>query len=266
MASYADSLLTTSEHVVYRTRKHWIAPVVIALPATFIILGGVIALLIHLLVDIRGLNQLTLWGGWIAVLVGASWLGNSFARWASMEYVVTNQKVIKAWGILRKFSESASLEKINEISMEQGLIGRVLGYGTLQVRTASDSADLRYWAMETPQEYRKEILEAKHAYERADAEFIAGAFSQSRSAGDPATLPAGEVPPPRAAVAPVEVSEFSEGSAAAAIVDPSPPTSADAEQAGDVPALLAKLGALRDAGVLTAAEFEAKKAELLGRL
>ena len=34
----------------------------------------------------------------------------------------------------------------------------------------------------------------------------------------------------------------------------------------DVPAMLAQLGALRDQGVVTPAEFEAKKAELLARM
>jgi hypothetical protein len=47
-----------------------------------------------------------------------------------------------------------------------------------------------------------------------------------------------------------------------------PPRSAPVASSPDPDALeqLRKLGELRDAGVLTAAEFEAKKAELLGRI
>lgn len=44
------------------------------------------------------------------------------------------------------------------------------------------------------------------------------------------------------------------------------PAPAPAAAAPDVPAMLAQLGALRDQGVVTPAEFEAKKAELLARM
>jgi len=48
--------------------------------------------------------------------------------------------------------------------------------------------------------------------------------------------------------------------------DTQPPLAAAVDEQGDPMDQLRKLGELRDAGVVTAEEFEAKKAELLGRL
>jgi hypothetical protein len=45
-----------------------------------------------------------------------------------------------------------------------------------------------------------------------------------------------------------------------------PPAAAAVAQTGDIPALLEKLHELTTKGILTAAEFEAKKAELLKKL
>lgn len=237
--TYVDTLLTAKENVIYRTRKHWIAPILVALPASAAIVGGVVVMLLHRrLRDVTFIGPLTSWIGWLAILIGIVWLADSFTRWYTMEYVVTNEKVIKAWGRFRKNSESASLEKINEISMQQPVIGRLLDFGTLQVRTASDSADLRYWFMEAPQEFRRHILESKQLYERADAEHIARALGTELSEPVPGVTETPQAPPHVAAKSPTTA----------------------------VPELISQLAALRDQGVLTESEFQTKKSELLGRL
>lgn len=232
--TYADSLLTANENVVYRTRKHWLAPVVVALPASAITLGGILVLVLHSRVrHITFIGPATNWVGWLAILVGVGWLIYSFMRWYTMEYVVTNRKVIKAWGMIRKSSDSASLEKINEISMQQSLLGRLLNFGTLQVRTASDMADLRYWFMRDPQMFRRQILEAKQQFELADAHYIARAVTGAA--------------PAKSAASPEAAAE-------------------QADESARVPELISQLAKLRDQGVLTESEFQTKKAELLGRL
>jgi Short C-terminal domain len=45
-----------------------------------------------------------------------------------------------------------------------------------------------------------------------------------------------------------------------------PPTGVQEDTAPDIPDQIRKLGELRDSGVLTAEEFEAKKTELLSRM
>jgi hypothetical protein len=79
-------------------------------------------------------------------------------------------------------------------------------------------------------------------------------------------MPPGFAPPASPAVAPPPAAQAQR---APASMPPSvPPTAPPAVRpASDDPVeQIRKLAALRDAGVLTPAEFDAKKAELLGRL
>ncbi|MBU6359190.1 MAG: PH domain-containing protein [Chloroflexota bacterium] len=58
--------------------------------------------------------------------------------WASNLDVVTTRRFIQVRGILSKSSFDSSLEKINDVAMQQSVIGRILGYGTVSIMTASD--------------------------------------------------------------------------------------------------------------------------------
>jgi uncharacterized membrane protein YdbT with pleckstrin-like domain len=227
---YVDTLLTSGETILYRTKKHWIAPVLATIPGALLTLAG-LALLIGQFWLEGWFGTGVLWVGLAVLIVGIAFLAWSFMHWLTQEYVVTDQKVIKAEGWLRKKSEGASLEKINEIEMEQPVIGRMLNFGTLKIRTASDEADLRYWMMRSPAEFRKQILEAKQRLERADAIYIADAVHT-----------------------------------AAAVPQVAGPAPEDGPDPAQIPDLIQKLAALRDAGAITPAEFDAKKAELLGRM
>jgi hypothetical protein len=84
--------------------------------------------------------------------------------------------------------------------------------------------------MREPMDFRKQILDQKQEFEAGDARSIAEAVRQSA---------------PAAPAAPAE------------------PAGPSAE---DITATIERLAALRASGAITAEEFEAKKAELLGRL
>jgi uncharacterized membrane protein YdbT with pleckstrin-like domain len=227
---YVEELLASNEHIVYRTRKHWIAPLFATVSGTLLTVGGIAALTGTLFVDGGFLDGLFLWGGILALLVGLALLAKAFVVWWSEEYVVTNHKVMKVSGILKKTAEGSALEKINDITISQSLLGRWLEYGTLTVLTAADESNLHYTAMREPMEFRKQILDQKQEFEAGDARAIAEAVRQSA---------------PAAPAAPAE------------------PAGPSAE---DITATIERLAALRASGAITAEEFEAKKAELLGRL
>jgi uncharacterized membrane protein YdbT with pleckstrin-like domain len=232
---YVEELLASNEQVIYRTRKHWIAPLFATVTGTLLTVGGIAAMTGRIFADAAWLDDVLLWGGLLALLAGLVLLGKAFVEWWSEEYVVTNHKVMKVSGILRKTAEGSALEKINDITISQSVLGRALDFGTLSVLTAADESNLRYTEMREPMEFRKQILDQKQEYEAGDARAIAEAVRQHQA---PAPAPTAAAP---AAPAP--------GSGAA-----------------EITATIERLAQLRDSGALTAEEFEAKKAELLGRL
>ena len=227
--SYVESLLATGEEIVYTTKKHWIAPLFSTVTGTLLTLAGLAAMFGQAFWFDGFLGDLLLWGGLIVLLVGLGMLINAAVKWWAQFYFVTNQKVMKVEGVLRKSTSGSALEKINDITMDQPLLGRWLGYGTVRVLTAADESNLHYTFMRQPLEFRKAILDAKLLWEKRDAQDIAdavrGAATHPAVAAAPATQSAQEI--------------------------------ADS---------IERLAQLRDSGAITTEEFEAKKAELLDRM
>jgi len=244
---YTESLLATNEKILYRTKQHWMAPIFGTIAGVLVLVGGVVLFVLQLTMGTDGavgaLRTLAFWASLILVVVGVAMVGYSYVQWWVEDYAVTNQKVVKVAGLLRKRTSGAALEKINDVIMEQGPLGRMLGYGTLKVATASDSTDLIYETMRAPADFRRAMLDQKMEFEQADARHIAAAVIASAPAAAPAPAPAQPVTMP----AP-------------------PPAPAPAPTASPAEAKLRSLAKLRDDGLLTPEEFEAKKAELLNDL
>lgn len=224
---YVDDLLANNEQVIYTTRKHWVAPLVNTVSGSLATLGAIVALVWALFLEPGWLRTLLVWGGVAALIVGLFLLARAFVIWLSQLYLVTNQKVMLVSGVLRKKAEGSALEKITDITIEQPLLGRWLDYGTVRVLTAADESNRRYRVMREPMAFRKTILDQKQAFELGQSRDIVEAV-RSTQAGAPV------------AAAPQSTDEITE--------------------------VIAKLAALRDSGAITSEEFEAKKAELLGRI
>jgi len=52
--------------------------------------------------------------------------------WRAEEYIITGRRVLKIEGLLDKKSGDSSLDKINDAVLKQGLLARMLRYGTLR--------------------------------------------------------------------------------------------------------------------------------------
>jgi len=244
---YTESLLATNEKILYRTKQHWMAPIFGTIAGVLVLVGGVVLFVLQLTMGTDGavgaLRTLAFWASLILVVVGVAMVGYSYVQWWVEDYAVTNQKVVKVAGLLRKRTSGAALEKINDVIMEQGPLGRMLGYGTLKVATASDSTDLVYETMRNPADFRRAMLDQKMEFEQADARHIAAAVRDAAYQGPPPQEVVTQVPPP-APVAPAPVA-------------PPAPAAPTADEK------LRSLAKLRDDGIISPEEFEAKKAELL---
>ena len=256
--SYADGLLSTGEHVVHRERQHWF---VLVWNARYALLGLLAAVVLFFLGgtlpgDGIGGGMRTLLG-WLTlglVVGGLIWTIWSVFRWQSQEYVITNRRVIQAEGVINKKATDSSLEKINDAVLTQNWIGRIFGFGDLDVLTASDIGVDRLRMLVDATDFKKAMLDAKYNYER---ELNAPMPGPPLRVGTP-------VEP---AVAPAAASQSAPTQAAAAQPAPAPAgPPASAMSPDDVTATLGRLADLRDRGAISVAEYEAKKAELLGRL
>ena len=263
MGTYAESLLTPDERVLRRERQHPIALILDSWMA--IILWGITIVLIlagiflpdeFLGRDLFGsdtwfgsagmaLTLLTLLGGIAVVAIRWWW-------WRTQEFIVTNYRLVLAWGVINKSASDSSLEKINDAQLEISWLGRILDYGHLEVLTAApiQGADMLH-RLNHAKEFKKAMMTAKHELQAAEGSDGEGDRAASRPAPPPAPV-AQEPAPAPAPAARIDVSGGDD------------PMRADTPD--EVTAVLSELAKLRDAGTISNDEYEAKKTELLERL
>ena len=81
-------------------------------------------------------------------------------------WVVTNLRVIDERGIFTLFTKESPLEKINNLSYEQTVIGRMLNFGQVEIQTAAEDGATVYTLITNPKRLKDEIAVARDAYSR----------------------------------------------------------------------------------------------------
>ena len=279
--AYADGLLSKGERIVHREKQH---PWVFVWGARFTILAVVIAAILGWLSLNMGTEGITGTARtvltWIVAVLffgGLALLLWTTLRYLNQEYVLTNRRVLQVEGVINKRVVDSSLEKINDAVLTQSIFGRALGFGDLEVLTASEAAISEFKMIRRPIEFKKAMLDAKYEYERE----IAG--TGDLDPGPPlrdapaAPVAAAAVPPTvmsaavTTPVAPVgdetrtTTIPTSDGAPAAPGAG-SASAPASSMSSDELTRTLASLADLRDRGAISADEYERKKAEILGRL
>jgi hypothetical protein len=272
--SYARNLLSRGEEIVFETRQHWFA--VLAQVWLFAVLAVLaLAVLIWQSTSTRwsgtGLLQIVS----LLVLLGAlARIGLVIWGWQNQEYLVTTRRIIKAEGVLNKAMTDSSLEKINDAHLSQSWLGRIFRYGHLDIMTAADEpgAVEDFPMMADAIQFKIAMMNQKELLERPD---LARPPAQRPSALPP--MQRAEALPPRAGsdqvqavrMPPSDAGASLEPEAAYPAAGPESPAAAPSGGSGgsaELAATLERLAGLRDRGLITTEEYEAKKRDILERM
>ncbi|HEX6656348.1 MAG TPA: PH domain-containing protein, partial [Candidatus Limnocylindria bacterium] len=200
----------------------------------------------------------------VALIICLAYIGLKVWAWRNQEYLITTRRVIKAQGIFNKEMGDSSLEKVNDARLSQSFFGRIFDYGTLDILTASDAAETGllndFPMLAEPVKFKVAMLNQKEKLEFPE---LAAPRGQR-----PAPIPQmqrAEPMPPRAGSD--RVSEVRPEAASSAPAGPSPAAAATpGDSAGQLAATLESLANLRDKGLITPEEYEAKKHDILERM
>lgn len=241
MTRYADRLLADGEQVRLRGRQHFLATIIEGRLPWALLLASVVLLFLSPSVAIAIAKDAISWLSLVLLLVALAWLAYVYLQWFNQDYLITNRRVMKVEGILKKRSADSSLEKINDAVLEQSLFGRMLGYGDLDILTANEQSVDRYRMLANAQRFKITMLDEKHRLEQDAFQIPAPPLR--------ATPPSVDVPP-------------------AAPPAPEPPAApAKREMSSEeITSALGDLADLRDRGAISPEEYEAKKQDLLARL
>jgi PH (Pleckstrin Homology) domain-containing protein/putative oligomerization/nucleic acid binding protein len=264
--TYADKLLADNERVVLRRRQHWMSLVRDSIRGLLLWLLAVVLLFAVPFFNLNGgLLNLTTLGAVLVFGVGLLIVAWQYALWRTEEYLVTTRRLMKVSGVVNKRSADSSLEKINDAILTQGMWGRVFNYGDLDILTAAETPVDQYRMLAGAPEFKKTMLNEKHNLE---IEVASGGRPTPPLRADPAAAAAAPAAATMGAGSNEAPATMSAPAAPPAMGNPGPPPppAPPVDASLEVTQTLARLADLRDRGAITPEEYEAKKAELLGRL
>jgi len=206
---YLKSLLASNEKIHLVTHRHWF--VLVEQILVEIILSLITVVVVSILLSIgqqSGLIAL----GYLVIIIPLVSLLRDVLIWSSHQYVVTNLRVIQIMGVFNKNVIDSSLEKVNDVKMEQSMFGRIFNFGDLEILTASEIGVNRFTRIGDPVRFKTAMLNAK-----------------------------------------IQLEEHG--------ISPKQPSGA-----ADIPSLIRSLSDLRERGILSEEEFQAKKEKLLSQL
>lgn len=163
----------------------------------------------------------------LVIVVTLGWFGSRYAQWTTTDLVLTTDRLIWRQGVVAKHGIEIPLDRINTIFFTQRVFERLLGVGDLKVESASEQGAQVFENMRRPARIQNEIYQQMESNENRKFDRVA------------------------------------QGLGHAGVGAPVPPA---APAAPDITEQIERLAELRDRGVLTEAEFQAKKTDLLNRL
>jgi uncharacterized membrane protein YdbT with pleckstrin-like domain len=78
------------------------------------------------------------------------------------EIAITDRRLIGKTGFIRRQSKDTILDKVSNISFDEGFFGRIFGYGTITVVAAGEKVS--FIGISHPEEFRKIVMQQIEAY------------------------------------------------------------------------------------------------------
>ena len=141
--SYVERNLIEGEAVVFQTKHHWIVMLrtfVLGVVLDLAGIGGLIYILSQRDLDTSYRNAALL-GAAAAVIAGSLLTLYGTMKRNATEMVVTNKRVIVKTGILKRNTFEMLLSRIESIGVQEPVLGRMLGYGTVVLRGVGGTPD-----------------------------------------------------------------------------------------------------------------------------
>ena len=121
---YIHELLLDGEIIEQTPEQHWWPVAKPAALTGILFVGWITTWLVN-----GFLNSL----GWpLIMLVIFPWLVGSTIDYHTTEYVVTSERVFKKRGWISRKSGEIARQKLEKVVINQGIVGRLLGFGTIQ--------------------------------------------------------------------------------------------------------------------------------------
>jgi uncharacterized membrane protein YdbT with pleckstrin-like domain len=150
------SFLLPEERIIFKTNPHWLY---VAVPESVLVFVG--CLLFRLLSvywpeQIYPVDKVLMIFAllWILVMVIV------FLDWFCIRYYLTNLRLVDERGIIGKRIMSIWLDKVQDVTCKFGILGRVFGFGDIEIESAGTHGKITFSFLPSPTRLQDEIEKA----------------------------------------------------------------------------------------------------------
>ena len=147
--------LRKDEQILFETHKHWYVLIIPLLFALILIFSSIYFF--------TNLNPLR-WWYFTFPFVAVIYFVFKYYSWKFDLWVVTNYRVIDEFGVFSINSKESPIDKINNVSYQQSLLGRIMGFGDVQIQTAAEMGETSYSNISRPQKLKEALSNAQELY------------------------------------------------------------------------------------------------------
>lgn len=80
----------------------------------------------------------------VITIIGIVWLVVRYIAYSSNDLILTNKRVFGKCGLISTTQMQSPLNRIDSVSFTNGIIGKIIGYGTVRIATASTTFKFRF--------------------------------------------------------------------------------------------------------------------------
>jgi uncharacterized membrane protein YdbT with pleckstrin-like domain len=126
--AYVNSVLQPGETVKAIGRLHWINYL-----KAFLLAAVGVVLLLYGQQAATTAGRTAMYLGWLLLVLAAILFLGAWFRRSITELSVTNHRVIYKSGFIRRHTVEMNMDKVETVNVDQSMLGRLLGYGTIHV-------------------------------------------------------------------------------------------------------------------------------------
>lgn len=159
--------LKNGENVILVIRPHWL---ILVWPVILAVIGVIAGIYLGSY-------------GYIIPLVLVCYLLDKIIQRNNNLWAVTNLRIIDEDGVFSVNSKESPLDKINNVTYNQSIWGRIFNYGNVQIQTAAEIGATTYYMVEKPKKLKDTITTMQEEYKRSQILSQAKEFASAISSG-----------------------------------------------------------------------------------
>lgn len=164
------------EKVVGEWKKHWFSLVE---PVLLVIFFFSVTCVFYILSSPGGIRDL------FGPILLISTLGClAFLIWRILDFktniwIVTSARIIDEYGVLSHNAKESPLDKVNNVTVHQSFLGRIIGYGDIQIQTAAEMGATTYGLVSSPKTLKAAVTNCQDEFRKAQITEQAGQLAQA---------------------------------------------------------------------------------------